>query len=125
MYCSGSFFKYKPNPFFSITSDLQRTQNKAEDIQHKINQHKNDLLYLDYSIKDLQYAINDNFKKLKNDLTVKGDNIEDIKKQKLNNQKVVNTYLWKEVNEVNHSFKLLKDEIDSLKNRINKFKKKI
>ena len=125
MYRSGGFFKYEPNPFFAITSDLQRTQNKAKDIQHKMSQHKNDLLYLDYSIKDLQYAINDNFKKLKNDLTVTGDNIEDIQKQKLNNQKVVNTYVWKEVNEVNHSFKLLKDEIDSLKNRIDKFKKKI
>ena len=125
MYRSGGFFKYEPNPFFSITSDLQRTQNKAKDIQHKMNQHKNDLLYLDYSIKDLQYAINDNFKKLKNDLIVEGDNIEDITKQKFNKQKVVNTYLWKEVNEVNHSFKLLKDEIDSLKKRIDKFKKKI
>ena len=125
MYRSGGFFKYEPNPFFSIISDLQRTQNKAKDIQHKMNQHKNDLLYLDYSIKDLQYAINDNFKNLKNDLIVKGENIKDITKQKFNKQKVVNTYLWKEVNEVNHSFKLLKDEIDSLKKRIDKFKKKI
>ena len=47
MYRSGGFFKYEPNPFFSITSDLQRTQNKAKDIQYKMTQHKNDLLYKD------------------------------------------------------------------------------
>lgn len=125
MYRSGGFFKYETSPLNSTTKDLQKTQNKAKEVQSKMTQHKNDLLYLNFSIKDLQYAINDNFKKLKKDLIMKGDNIEDKTKQKFNKQKVINTHLWEEVNRINRNFNSMKDEVNVLKNRIKLLKNKL
>ena len=118
-------FSYELSTEGSIKANVNKLQIKSNEVKHEMNEHKNELMNVYYQMKDMKCGLNNNYCKMKSELVLEGVNVEDKIKRDADVQRIVNMKLMTEINEVNYSLRLFREEVQDMKQRVERMKNMI